>query len=103
MKYIIEITYDFPSNRIKFRKEHEVTSETSEYYECKSIGETFKKRDEEDVKSLIGNCYSGLKVWKSVMDTDGKYTDNKINCARWELVALIKDYLKAQIEEIEVC
>ena len=102
MKYIIEITYDFYTNRIKFKKPIEITSETSTYYECKDIGETFKKSQENDVKQLLGNCYCGLKTWKSLNITYDKYIQNQINCVQWELVENIKEYLKTQIEEIEV-
>ena len=103
MKVIVEVRYDFYTNRVKFGIPHDVTNETPTYYECKEIGETFKKYDENNIKQFIGNCYCGLSIWKSVTIIEEKYRSNLINSACWQMVEDIKDYLKTQTEEIEVC
>ena len=91
-KYQIIVTYNFSKNQISLIKPFELTYETDSLYGHILNDTVISKRDEGNVKHVT----DGLSVWKVT-------TKDKITSTQDELIEIIKDYLRAQVDEIEVC
>lgn len=98
MKYIMECRYYFNENRIKFGIAQPVTEENAMLYHCQDIGMDFKKSNED--KIVISNGH--LSMWRAVEVREEKYISNMLNTARWQIVDEIKDFLRSEIENMEV-
>ena len=98
MKYIMECRYYFNDNRIKFGIAHVVTEENSKNYHCQDIGMDFNKSHEDKIKISDGH----LSMWRAVEVREEKYISNMLNTARWQIVDEIKDFLRSEIENMEV-
>ena len=108
-KIIVRVKYDFFNNTIKYAKRgYRVTDETSTYYYCGEIGETFYKKKEKEVLLTTGNCWTNLVVWQSLIIhpefcTEGSIPYNlNITSINNSLKNLIIKELKARIEEVEI-
>lgn len=106
MKYIFEARYNYTRNTVTFSKPFKVTEETDKYYYCGGIGETYPKKHEKDVRIVPSTCRDNTVLWRMGIVTEDEnsfifkqyYEDIKK-----ELLEILKDYLKVQLEEIEVC
>lgn len=106
MKYIFEARYNYTRNTVTFSKPFKVTEETDTYYYCGEIGKMYLKMHEKDVRIVSSTCGDNTVLWRMGIVTEEEnsfifkqyYEDIKK-----ELLEILKDYLKAQIEEIEVC
>ena len=99
---LVRVNYDYYTNKAKFLRPIPITVEGNKYY-CREIGESFNMRDNEVVKESVNSCYR-IKVFKAITILEGqeKYRDNIVNSTRWELVEVIKEYLKEKAESIDV-
>ena len=106
MKLIIEARYDYPRNTISFSKPFEVMEETDKYYYCQKIGKNYYKRHENDVRIVLEGCSDNTIIWTSVIVQDDYDKDSLtyklfFNSVKDALAQRIKEFLQAQIEQIE--
>ena len=107
MKLIIEARYSYPKNTISFSKPFEVVEETDKYYYCQKIGKNYYKKHENDVRIVLEGCWDNTVIWKAIVVDEEFYKTNNLTYQlfleneKQELYKRIKDFLKAQIDEIE--
>ena len=108
MKLIIEARYSYPKNTISFSKPFEVAEETDKYYYCQKIGKNYYKKHENDVRIVLEGCWDNTVIWKAIVVDEEFYKTNNLTyqlfleSEKQELCKRIKEFLQAQIEEIEV-
>ena len=96
-----EIRYPF-LNRLKLRKKLILTY-------CGEIGKKYLKTRENDVRIVNSPCQDNTVLWKTGVVSEDFVEENTLMFKLYyedikrEMVETLKDYLKAQIEEIEVC
>ena len=109
MKYIFEARYCYERNTISFSKPFKVTEEVDTYYYCGEIGEKYLKKRENDVRIVNSPCQVNAVLWRTGIVSEDFVEENTLMFKLYyedikrEMVETLKDYLKAQIEEIEVC
>lgn len=109
MKYIFEARYCYERNTISFSKPFKVTEEVDTYYYCGEIGKKYLKTRENDVRIVVSPCQVNAVLWRTGIVSEDFVEENNLMFKLYyedikrEMVETLKDYLKAQIEEIEVC
>lgn len=108
LKIIAVVTYNFYSNTIKRDNNIQlVTEENERGYYCKTIGTSFKKDKEKEVRFVVGGVVPYLSVFKTttVREEDftrGKVKQHIIDNLNAELVEIMKEGIRERLENVQI-